>query len=114
MTGKIQTRVSSKQDDGTVHFVFHLKNESGKEKTFHFNTGQRFDFIIKDSQGKKIKQYSKGRIFTQALGEEKVKKGEELTYKAKIADLPKGKYTVTFWLTAQKEDLKASRTFEVE
>lgn len=112
--GGIQTWVEYEQNGDTIVFKFHLKNQTENVKTFHFNTGQRFDFIIKNEQEEKVVQYSEGKLFTQAVGTEKMKQAEELDYKTKVTGLAEGKYTVTFWLTAKEEQPKASLTFQVK
>ncbi|HEX7064019.1 MAG TPA: BsuPI-related putative proteinase inhibitor [Bacillales bacterium] len=112
--GEIQTWVEYNQKGDTLLFTFHLKNQTENVQTFHFNTGQRFDFIIKNNQDEKVVQYSEGRMFTQAIGTEKLKQAEELTYKTKVTGLAPGQYTVTFWLAAKEEQPKATLTFTVK
>lgn len=112
--GEIQTWITYKQQDSKLHFTFHLKNQTEQVKTFHFNTGQRYDFVIKNDQGKKILQYSDDKMFTQMVGQETLKQAEELTYDAEVSDLEKGHYTITFWLTAKNEQPRASKSFQVK
>lgn len=112
--GNIQTWITVKQKGKDMYFTFHLKNQTKHVKTFHFMTGQRFDYIIKNEQGDKIKQYSHNQMFTQMVGQQKLKQAEELTYKDKVSGLSPGKYTITFWLTAKSEQPKATKTFEVK
>lgn len=114
VAGKIETWIDYEQQGDGVHFTFHLKNQTEHMKTYHFNTGQRFDFVIKDDQGKVVKRFSEGKMFTQVLGEETLKQGDTLTYQAKVSGLREGKYTVRFWLTAKEEQPEASLTFKVE
>ena len=45
-------------------------NYTEEEITFHFNTGQRYDFIIEDEEGSKIWRWSQDMMFTMVLGEE--------------------------------------------
>ncbi len=45
-------------------------NYTEEEITFHFNTGQRYDFIIEDEEGSKIWRWSEDKMFTMVLGEE--------------------------------------------
>jgi hypothetical protein len=114
VAGKIETWIDHEQQGDTIHFTFHLKNQTEHVKTYHFNTGQRFDFVIKDEQGKVVKRFSEGKMFTQVLGEETLKQGDTLTYQAKVSGLRQGKYTVRFWLTAKEEQPEATLTFKVE
>lgn len=112
--GSIQTWITDKQQGNTMHFTFHLKNQTEHVKTFHFMTGQRFDYIIKNAKGEKIKQYSHNRMFTQMVGQQKLKQAEELTYDEKVSGLSPGKYTITFWLAAKNEQPKATKSFQVK
>lgn len=109
----IETSIDYSQKGDTIYFQFHLKNQSEKAKTYHFNTGQRFDYVIKNDDGEKVKQFSKGAMFTQVLGEETLKQGAIKTYKAKVADLTPGKYSIEIWLTAKEAQPKARATFTV-
>ena len=45
-------------------------NYTEEEITFHFNTSQRYDFIIEDEEGSKIWRWSEDKMFTMVLGEE--------------------------------------------
>ncbi|HET7628531.1 MAG TPA: BsuPI-related putative proteinase inhibitor, partial [Bacillales bacterium] len=82
--GEIQTWIDWNQQGDTVKFTFHLKNQTEHVQTFTFPTGQRFDFVIKNEQGQKVKQYSEGRMFTQMVGEVTLKQAEEISYDAEV------------------------------
>jgi len=45
-------------------------NYTEEDIVFHFNTSQRYDFIIEDEEGKEIWCWSEGRMFAMMLGEE--------------------------------------------
>lgn len=45
-------------------------NYTEEEIIFHFNTGQRYDFIIEDGKGKEVWRWSEDRMFAMMLGEE--------------------------------------------
>jgi len=45
-------------------------NYTEEEITFHFNSSQRYDFIIEDEEGNEIWRWSKDRMFAMILGEE--------------------------------------------
>lgn len=113
MTGNMETSIDYNQKDSTLYFQFHLKNQTDQAKTYHFNTGQRFDYVIKNEQGEKVKRFSEGMMFTQALGEETLQQGETKTYKAKVDDLGPGEYTIEFWITDKEDQSKARATFTV-
>lgn len=45
-------------------------NYTEEKMTFHFNTSQRYDFIIEDEEGNEIWRWSQDMIFAMVLGEE--------------------------------------------
>jgi hypothetical protein len=59
-------------------------------------SGQAFDFYIDDAAGKRVWQWSAGRMFTLALVTRKLEPGQPLTYVAGCCqDLAPGKYKLT-------------------
>lgn len=78
--------------DGKGSLIYTVKNQTEREQMLQFNTGQKYDYIIWNEKGEKVKQYAEGRQFTQALSTESLKQGEEKTYTAPLAPLPKGEY----------------------
>ena len=72
-------------------------NYTEEEITFHFNTGQRYDFIIKDEEGKEIWRWSKDMMFAMVLGEETLgPTNTEVIYTAEFTDkLSPGYYKIT-------------------
>ncbi|NVM46721.1 MAG: hypothetical protein HWN79_17580 [Candidatus Lokiarchaeota archaeon] len=45
-------------------------NYTKEDIAFHFNTSQRYDFIIEDEKGNEIWRWSKDKMFAMVLGEE--------------------------------------------
>jgi len=72
-------------------------NYTEEEITFHFNTSQRYDFIIEDEEGSKIWRWSEDKMFTMVLGEEILgPTNPEVTYTAEYkGKLSPGYYKVT-------------------
>ena len=91
-------------------------NYTEEEITFHFNTGQRYDFIIEDEEGNEIWRWSEGRIFAMALGEEILgPSNSEVIYKAEYKDkLIPGYYKVTGFFVAQDRPMSGSIIVEVK
>ncbi|MBT2583438.1 BsuPI-related putative proteinase inhibitor [Planococcus sp. ISL-109] len=85
--------------DGTYRYV--VKNDTDEAVTFNFTSGQRYDFTLTDEQGNEAFRMSSISMYTQALGEEIVRQGEELQYDFQIpeANLSDGTYTLEVWLT---------------
>ena len=78
--------------------------------TFHFNTGQRYDFIIEDEEGSKIWCWSEDKMFTMVLGEETLgPTNTEITYTAEYSDkLSPGYYKVTGFFVAQDRPMSGN------
>ena len=71
-------------------------NYTEEDIVFHFNTSQRYDFIIEDEKGNEIWCWSKDRMFTMALGEETLgPTNTEVIYTAEYRDkLSPGYYKI--------------------
>lgn len=104
-----------KSDEGI--YLFTVKNQTEREIVMKFSSSQRFDFTVKSSDGKTVYQFSSVAMFAQAMGEETVKQGGELSYELNLneAGLKKGTYTLEAWMTPEeKEVYKSSLNIEVK
>ena len=84
-----------------------VRNETEWPVEFTFPTGQRFDFIVRDSSGKEVLRWSDGKVFTQVVGHEILVR-ESRSYLAELVlkgrddrPLPAGTYTLVGYLTTQ-------------
>ncbi len=80
-----------------IMMTLKIFNHTEEEITFHFNTGQRYDFIIEDEEGSKIWRWSQDMMFTMVLGEETLgPTNTEIIYTAGYRDkLSPGYYKIT-------------------
>lgn len=53
--------------DGNMNFNFELRNNSAENKTLQFGSGQQFEIIVENEEGKEAYRYSDGKDFTQAI-----------------------------------------------
>ena len=85
-------------------------NYTEEEITFHFNTGQRYDFIIEDVEGNEVWRWSEDRMFAMMLGEEVLgPTNPEVTYTAEYSDkLSPGYYKITGILVAQDRSMSGN------
>ena len=85
-------------------------NYTEEEITFHFNTGQRYDFIIEDEEGSKIWRWSEDKMFTMVLGEEILgPTNPEVIYTAGYkGKLSPGYYKVTGVLVAKDRPMSGN------
>ncbi len=74
-----------------------LRNKTGVPLELNFGSGQTFDVVVRDEEGKDVWRWSDGRGFTQALRSETVS-GERL-WVVTLPELKAGRYSVEGWLT---------------
>jgi VCBS repeat-containing protein len=90
--------------NGQAVYEFKIKNQTEKEKTFVFSSGQKIDFTLKDKDGNVVYRESENKMYTQAIQEIPLKQGEEFTQQLVLPKLDSGTYTLTVWLTAKGEN----------
>jgi hypothetical protein len=112
--GSFQPHLEYKESNGIVEFTFSVKNQTGHPFTYRFNTTQRYDYIIKNSNGEIIKQLSKEQTFKKLPAAEFIKPNGALLFKESIGPLPKGTYHATFVLTAKEWQPKETITFKID
>jgi len=96
--------------DVPIIMTLKIFNYTEEEITFHFNTGQRYDFIIEDEEGSKIWRWSEDKMFTMVLGEEiLVPTNPEVIYTAEYkGKLSSGYYKVTGILVAKDRTMSGN------
>lgn len=82
-------------------FKFEIKNNSKGGITYHFSTGQRFDYELINNKGEVFHTHSSTAIFMQATGVEEVASGESLIYEFDLSPLKlqAGTYKIKAWPT---------------
>jgi hypothetical protein len=111
---KFQPSVEYTTENGVVKFLFKVKNTSDHFFSMHFDTTQRFEYVITDEDKNVVKTYSSFATFEKMPGEEPLKPGGSLQYEVEVPDLPKGKYHITFILMAKEFQPKTGIDFEVK
>jgi hypothetical protein len=88
--------------------IFNYTTE--EEITFLFNTGQRYDFIIEDEEGKEVWRWSGDKMFAMVLGEEILgPTNPEVIYTAEYkGKLSPGYYKVTGILVAKDRPMSGN------
>jgi len=91
-------------------------NYTEENVAFHFNTSQRYDFIIEDEEGNEIWCWSEDKMFTMVLGEETLgPTNTEITYTVEYKDkLNPGYYKITGIFVAQDRPMSGSIIIEVK
>lgn len=115
--GILTSSLVRKNNDGN-DFLFEYTVENQKDQPIQltFNTGQTFDYILKDHSGKTVIHYSKGKSFIQVIIEKELVKGAQLTHDIHLKNLDPGEYTLEAWLTAKgmDKDYREKIKFQVE
>jgi len=98
-----------------IKMTLKVFNYTEEDIVFHFNTAQRYDFIIEDEEGSKIWRWSEGRMFAQMLGEEILEPtNPEIIYTTEYkGKLSPGYYKVTGILVPQDRLMSGSIIIEV-
>lgn len=92
-----------------IHARITLRNTTPDPLTLEFSSGQVYEMVLWNDQGKVVWRYSDGRAFTQAFHSITVSKGDRTwTETIRLADadttggmgpLPAGRYVLECWLT---------------
>ncbi len=84
-----------------------VKNNTERDLTFRFNSGQQFDIMIIDSEGNIVSTWSRGRAFTEALVHLTLAGGKSLNFSGSVEltddegnALPAGSYTIKIEMTS--------------
>ncbi|WHY00071.1 BsuPI-related putative proteinase inhibitor [Neobacillus sp. DY30] len=113
-TKKITPSITYKQEGKKVHFTFNVRNNLDHLFTFHFDTAQQYDYIIKDQNGNVIQTYLKETKAPNLPGEQPVKPGGSISYEVQVENLPPGSYLISFVLTAKEFQPKMALEFVVD
>jgi len=115
---KLDTRFNIAVDANAakdVHFALVVKNVGGKHAELNFADGQTYDFVVVDSTGRRVWQWSNGRMFTQSVQNKQLGGGESIrvseTWKHRGA--PAGTYTAIATLKSSNYPSEQHTTFVI-
>jgi len=99
-----------------VKMMLKVFNYTEENVVFHFNTSQRYNFIIEDEEGDKIWRWSQDKMFAMILGEEIIgPTNSEVIYSGEYTDkLSPGYYKVTGFFVARDRPMFGSIIIEVK
>ena len=99
-----------------IKMTINIFNYTEEDVVFHFNTSQRYDFIIEDEKGNEVWRWSQDMMFAMVLGEEILgPTNTEVIYTAEYTDkLSPGYYKITGVLVAQEKPMSGSIIIEVK
>lgn len=110
---KMEASISYKEEEGSLHFVFQVKNNAQHSFTFHFDTMQQYAFTIRTSDGDLVKQLDTSSDI-KLPSTVFIKPGGSAMYEVSEDKLPPGSYTISFAFLAKEIVLKKSFDFSVE
>jgi hypothetical protein len=93
---KLVTQFDVQMRGHNAQFAMTIKNVGNKHAELDFANGQRYDFVVVDSLGREVWQWSSGRMFTQIVQNKQLGAGESMRVSETWtkAPVPPGKYTV--------------------
>lgn len=99
----LEDRFFHNGDRADFHIL--LKNVSGRKQVLHFNSGQRFDLIIKNQAGEIVYRWSRGKMFIQAVSKVVLEPGESMLFSGtlEIRGLQPGLYELYGLITCHEE-----------
>lgn len=99
-----------------IMMTLKIFNYTEEDIVFHFNTSQRYDFIIENEEGNEVWRWSKDRMFAMMLGEEILgPTNTEVIYTEEYKDkLSSGYYKITGIFVAQEKPMSGSIIIEVK
>jgi hypothetical protein len=117
LTGPQQgTRLASSVEvevgEQDLRIVLHVTNPTDQPVTLEFNSGQRYDFAVRDAGGREVWRWSRDRMFTQALGTETISASGNLKYEEQVPLRETGVFTAIAVLTSRNYPLEQRTTFE--
>lgn len=101
---------------GEITFVLNVVNNTKKSVELSFPTGQTHDFVVIDSLGREVWRWSQGRMFTQALRNKLLGRGESLELSEALKrdkPLSPGRYTARALLTSRNFPITREAEFTV-
>lgn len=112
LTADLYVRTSGNE----ISFALNVVNNTKKNVELNFPTGQTHDFVVIDSAGREMWRWSEGRMFTQALRNKLLGKGEALEITETMKrdkPLPAGRYTARALLTSRNHPITREAEFTV-
>ncbi|MEH7483558.1 BsuPI-related putative proteinase inhibitor [Neobacillus drentensis] len=103
---KFHATIETKAVNNTMIIKYKVKNLSGKPQKLTFTSDLEADYIVYDTEGKKVKRYSDEVMSTQAIKELELANNQEIAKEFTISDLPNGQYRIEVFLTAKEEEAK--------
>lgn len=111
----ISAALDVRTEGAAIHFELQVENTGKKSIELNFPSGQTHDFVILDTLGNEVWRWARGRLFTQALQNRMLSRGERLslTERWDSATLKAGRYTAVAVLKSENYPITQRTEFEI-
>jgi len=75
---KLNAHLDVTRDRNTIHFTLAVTNIGAKRVELTFPSGKAYDFVVLDSLEREVWHWSNGRLFTQAVQNKLLSRGESM------------------------------------
>jgi hypothetical protein len=97
-----------------LHFALNVTNPGRKGIELTFPSGQEYDFSVRDSIGREVYRWGKGRMFTQSLQNRMLGSGETKRFEEHASTtLPPGSYVAVATLRSSNYPVQERVAFEL-
>jgi hypothetical protein len=113
-SGELRSAFAVSTSANALHFALNVTNPGRKHIELTFPSGQEYDFSVRDSAGREVYRWGKGRMFTQALQNRVLDGGETKKFEEHAAtSLPPGSYVAIATLRSSNYPVQERVAFEL-
>ena len=112
--GEIRSAFAVSAANNGLHFALNVTNPGKKGIELTFPSGQEYDFSVRDSAGREVYRWGKGRMFTQSRQNKVLDGGETKKFEEHAAtSLPPGTYVAVATLHSSNYPVQERVAFEL-
>jgi hypothetical protein len=110
----IQSAFAVSASPNALHFALNITNPGKHDIELTFPSGQEYDFSVRDSLGREVYRWGKGRMFTQSLKNKVLDGGETQRFEEQAStSLPPGAYVAIATLHSSNYPVQERVAFEL-
>ena len=112
--GEIRSAFAVSAAPHALHFALNVTNPGKKGIELTFPSGQEYEFSVRDSLGREVYRWGKGRMFTQSLQNKVLDGGETKRFEEHASTmLPPGSYVAVATLRSSNYPVQERVAFEL-
>lgn len=113
-SSEIKSAFAVSASSSALHFALNVTNPGKKGIELTFPSGQEYDFIVRDSLGREVYRWGKGRMFTQSLQNKVIDGGETKRFEERASTmLPPGTYVAVATLRSSNYPVQERVAFQM-